>query len=430
MTPRGALLVLLAVVPVAAAAASPALLLPGLALVVAAGLLVIIDSRRAPGRDRLTVEREHEAMLSVGRDNPIRVSVEVRGRRRVPATVRDQVAPRLADAPSSGRLVLPGTFEYHVHPTSRGDEPFGGTVVRTRGPWGLGFRQVTLENDEVVPVEADLAAVREYEALARRGQLAELGVRTQRRPGEGSEFERIREAVPDDPLRMINWRATARTGRLMATALIPERSQPVIVCLDHGRLMGVGAGALTKLDHAVNAALLLFHVAIATGDRAGLLAFADSITTTLPPRSGRLQLRRFLDAVRSLQPSDIESDYVEAFTHLSSWQSRRALVCIFTDILDPDQSQALITQCVRLTRRHVPLVITVRDPALIDATRVQPMDGHATYVRAVAGTIADDRESTLRLLQRSGVETLDTDARSLSPRLVNRYLELKHRGRI
>ena len=430
MTARGALLALLALVPVAAAAAAPVLLAPGLAALLAVLVLVVVDSRRAPGRDRISASREHDAMLSVGRENLIAVQLDVRGRRHVRSVVRDQVAPRLAGASSSARLVLPGTLEYRVRPSVRGEEPFGGTVVRARGPWGLGFRQVTLANDEVVPVDADLVAVREYEALARRGQLAELGVRTLRRPGEGSEFERIREAVPDDPLRMINWRATARTGRLMATTLIPERAQPVIICLDHGRLMGVGAGALTKLDHAVNAALLLFHVAIASGDRAGLVAFSDTITTTLPARSGRLQLRRFLDAVRPLQPTEIESDYVEAFTHLSRWQSRRALVCIFTDVLDPDQSETLVSQCVRLARRHVPLVITVRDPALIDAARAHPVDAHTTYTRAVAGALTADRESTLRLLRRSGVETLDADARSLSPRLVNRYLELKRRGRI
>ncbi len=168
---------------------------------------------------------------------------------------------------------------------------------------------------------------------------------TQRRGGEGTEFERIREAVPDDPQRFINWKATARTGRLMATELIPERAQPVIVCLDHGRLMGVGAGELTKLDHAINAALLLIHVALATGDRVGLFAFADRVTVTLPARPGRLQMRRFLDAVRPLQAGEVEADYDEALAELSRWQRRRALVVIFTDVLDPDQGQALVRQC-------------------------------------------------------------------------------------
>src|SRR5438105_2583591 len=94
--------------------------------------------------------------------------------------------------------------------------------------------------------------------------------------------------------------------RLTATELIPERAQPLVVCLDHGRLMGVGAGELTKLDHAVNAALLLVHVALRSGDRAGMLGFADHVTASLVPRAGAAQLRRFLDTVRPLFPGETE----------------------------------------------------------------------------------------------------------------------------
>jgi len=453
MTRWGAALLVVALIPLAASAAFPALLLPGIAAIAVAAAVVLADSLRAPGRDRLQVTREHDDILSVGRANPVAVHVGLRPRagrpagrrgrhpgpavdaaarpaRLLAATVRDEHPPRLAAAGAIGHLEIPGTLRYTVTPAGRGEERFGATVVRCPGPWGLGLRQSSIGGGETVRIDADLAAIRIYEALARRGQLAELGVRTQRRPGEGTEFERIREAVPDDPQRFINWKATARTGRLMATELIPERAQPVIVCLDHGRLMGVGAGELTKLDHAINAALLLIHVALATGDRVGLFAFADRVTVTLPARPGRLQMRRFLDAVRPLRAGEVEADYDEALAELSRWQRRRALVVIFTDVLDPDQGQALVRQCARLRRRHLPLVITVRDPALEDTARARPADPAATYARAVATGLVADREQTLELLRRSGVETLDADARSLSPRLVNRYLELKRRSRL
>ena len=453
MTRWGAALLVLALVPLAASSAFPTLLVPGIAVVALAALAVLADCLRAPGRDRLRVTREHDEILSVGRANPVAVHVGLRTRparlagrprwrpgsaagaaappsRPVPAMVRDEHPPRLAAQGAIAQLGIPGTLRYTLTPAGRGEERFGATVVRCPGPWRLGLRQTSIGGGETVRIDADLAAIRVYEALARRGQLAELGVRAQRRPGEGTDFERIREAVPEDPQRFINWKATARTGRLMATELIPERAQPVIVCLDHGRLMGVGAGELTKLDHAINAALLLIHVALATGDRVGLFAFADRVTVTLPARPGRLQMRRFLDAVRPLRAGEVEADYDEALTELSRWQRRRALIVIFTDVLDPDQGQALVRQCARLRRRHLPLVITVRDPALEDTARARPADPAATYARAVATGLVADREQTLALLRRSGVETLDADARNLSPRLVNRYLELKRRSRL
>jgi uncharacterized protein (DUF58 family) len=428
MTWRGAVLLLAPLPLVAAGAAVPALYAVGLVVFVVAAAVVIIDGRRAPGRRDVTVHREHDDILSVGAANPI--ELHVRAREHSAAAVREELPAGAHASRAVWRTRMPAELRYTVAPRARGELALGRTVVRAEGPWRLGWRQTAADDGETLRVDPDLNAVRVYEALARRGQLAELGVRTLRLRTEGTEFERVRDAVPDDPMRAINWRATAHTGRLMATELMPERAQPVIVCLDHGRLMGVGAGELTKLDHAINAALLLVRVALHSGDRAGLLAFADTVTAELPPRGGAAQLRRFLDTVRPLRAGETEADYDDALTYFSRWQRRRALVVLFTDVLDPDQSAALVRQCLRLRRRHLPLVVTVRDPALDDASRVTPRRGSEAYARAVASGLIADREDALRLLRRSGVECIDADARTLSPRLVNRYLELKRHARV
>ncbi|TMD08636.1 MAG: DUF58 domain-containing protein [Chloroflexi bacterium] len=430
MTARGAALLLAPPAALALGARVAPLRWVAVALLVAALVAVLVDGRRAPGAARLRARREHDDPLSVGRPNPVGVRIELDGGGRYRATVRDEHPADMRASVEVTRLWIPGEVAYALTPPVRGSREFGRTVVRAEGPWRLGWRQSSLGAPATVRVDPDLSAVRSFEALARRGQLAEMGVRSLRRPGEGTEFERVRDAVPDDPLRTINWRATARSGRLMATELIPERAQPVIICLDHGRLMGVGAGELTKLDHAINAALLLVHVALRSGDRAGLLAFDDRVTVALSPRAGRGQMRAVLDALQPLRAGLIEADYDEALAYLSRWQRRRALLAIFTDVLDTDQGAALLRQCARLRRRHLPLVITVRDPALDDAARLWPREPAEAYARAVAGGLLADREASLRVLRRSGVDTLDADARTLSPRLVNRYLELKRRARL
>ena len=429
MTWRGAGLLLVPVAVIAAGAAVPALFVAGLVLFVVCIVAIVADSLRAPGTTTLRVDRVCNDLLSVGVAN--RVTLTVAGRSAgATAIVRERVPPGMHASNARWNVRLPASVEYTVTPVARGDVSLGPAVVRATGPWGLGWRQTTVEARRAVRVDPNLAAIDVYEALARRGQLAEIGLRTMRLRTEGSEFERVREASPDDPLRAINWRATARTGRLMATELIPERAQPLVICLDHGRLMGIGAGELTKLDHAINAALLLVHVALRSGDRAGMLAFSDTVTGTLPPRAGAAQLRRFLDATRPIVPGETEADYDDALTFFSRWQRRRTLVVIFTDVLDPDQGKSLIRQCVRLRRRHLPLVVTVRDPALDDAANAAPRTGDEAYARAVAGGLIADRDDTLRVLRSSGVETIDADARTLSPRLVNRYLDLKRRARL
>jgi uncharacterized protein (DUF58 family) len=425
VTRRGAALLLAPLLLVGLGAAFAPLLALGLGLEGLGVVAIIVDYYRA--RSQLRATRSHDDVLAAGRANLIQLQVSIDGRP-VDAVIRDEYPPVMAASATLLHARLPATLQYTLTPPARGTWQFGATVVRLAGPWRLAERQTRIATGAEVRVDPDLSAVRAYEALSRRGQLAELGVRAIRRPGEGTEFERVRDAVPDDPLRSINWRATARTGRLMATELIPERAQPVIICLDHGRLMGVGAGALTKLDHAITAALLLVHVALRSGDRAGLLSFDDHVTSLVRPRAGRGQLRVVLDAIAPLQAGETEADYGAALGHLSTWQRRRALLAIFTDVLDPDQGAELVRQCARLRRRHLPLVVTVRDPGLDDVSRQPPVDPAATYARAVAGRLLREREDTLRVLRRSGVETIDADARTLSPRLVNRYLELKRRA--
>ena len=429
MTWRGAGLLLVSIAIVAGGAAVAALFVVGLAVLAASVVAIVVDSRRAPGKSVLRVHRVCNDLLSVGVANRVTLAITARSAG-APAILYERVPPGLHPSRTRWDVHLPAEVEYTVTPVARGDVILGPATVRVTGPWGLGWRQTTVAAQRPARVDPNLAAIDVYEALARRGQLAELGLRTMRLRTEGSEFERVREAFPDDPLRAINWRATARTGRLMASELIPERAQPLVICLDHGRLMGIGAGELTKLDHAINAALLLVHVALRAGDRAGMLAFSDTVTDTLPPRAGTAQLRRFLDATRPIQPGETEADYDDALAFFSRWQTRRSLVVIFTDVLDPDQGRALIRQCVRLRRRHLPLVVTVRDPALDDAANTVPRTGNDAYARAVAGGLIADRDDTLRMLRSSGVETIDADARTLSPRLVNRYLDLKRRARL
>ena len=242
MTRRGALLLLAPLALVGAGAAVAQLTAAGITLMLVAALTVIVDSRRAPGLARISAERRHDDILSVGALNRVEVHISCRGRPAW-AWLRDEVPTALHGSQTQWRLRIPGRVEYSVTPQARGVAEFGRVIVRAEGPWRLGWRQCAVDCRREVRIDADLSAVRVYEALARRGQLAELGLRTLRLRTEGTEFERIRDAVPDDPLRAINWRATARTGRLMATELIPERAQPLIICLDHGRLMGRSASS-------------------------------------------------------------------------------------------------------------------------------------------------------------------------------------------
>jgi uncharacterized protein (DUF58 family) len=255
-----------------------------------------------------------------------------------------------------------------------------------------------------------------------------MGLRNARYIGRGTEFESLREYQPDDDYRRINWKATARRGKPVTTQYETERSQRLIIMLDAGRMMMTRIGELTRLDTAVNSALLLCHVALKRGDRVGLLSFAEAVQGFAPPRAGRAQFHRITEQLYDVRPQPIESDYRAAFTRLRSVLHGRALVVLFTDLNDPDVARSIARYMIGLARYHLPLCATLRDPAIDSAAQVSPESGRELYRKVVAGRLLEERSLVLDQLSHSGVLTVDAQADRLTPTTINRYMELKERA--
>jgi uncharacterized protein (DUF58 family) len=394
--------------------------------------MVALDVRTSVAPRSLELTREHDPRLYLGADNLIRLVVMNRSRRGVQVRVRD--TPPVSFLSSS--VMLSGTataasqveLSYTTRPVARGLYRFGVAVIRWLGPFGLLWRQRTISLNEEVPVYPNLLEVQKYDLLARRGLLQEMGLRNARYIGRGTEFESLREYQPDDDYRRINWKATARRGKPVTTQYETERSQRVIIMLDAGRMMMTRIGELTRLDTAVNSALLLCHVALKRGDRVGLLSFAEAVQGFAPPRAGRAQFHRITEQLYDVRPQPIESDYRAAFTRLRSVLHGRALVVLFTDLNDPDVARSIARYMIGLARYHLPLCATLRDPAIDSAAQASPESGRELYRRVVAGRLLEERSLVLDQLSHSGVLTVDAMADRLTPTTINRYMELKERA--
>ncbi len=396
--------------------------------------LFILDWRLAGPVGRFDVERVHDTKLSLGVENPIAIHIRNRLRRGTRLRVRDEapesfkIDVRLLDA----SLPPLGSWQavYHLQPLRRGDYQFGNVVLRWLGPLGLVARQGTVQASESVKVYPNLLDVRMYDLLLRRNRLREIGLRTTRLFGEGTEFERLREYLPDDEYRRINWKATARRHRPVTVQYQIERSQNVIAVLDTGRMMQTPVADIAKLDYAVNAVLFLGYVATAKGDRVGVMSFADEVTHYLAPRQGRGQFYRMLEVLYAVEAQQVEPDYQKALTYLAVKQRRRALVVIFTDLSSGASLDSLVAQVALLARSSLPLVVTISDPDVHWLAGRQPRDSLAVYQRAAASQMLDERLVILDTLRQHGVLTLDVPANQLSLAVINRYLELKARTRL
>jgi uncharacterized protein (DUF58 family) len=395
-------------------------------------LVVAIDALLAASRP-ITVERRAPAVFSVGRPNVVTLEVSSFARRKLRVQVKDDLffGAEGTDLPVEMDLG-PGkraTGTYRVCPTRRGAYELGDHFVRYPSPLGLLIRQLRIRARTPVKVYPDVALVRTYELLARQDRDAAL-VRTRMRGGE-SEFERLRDHQKDDEFRRIDWKATARRHKLIARDYQLERNQNVVCLLDCGRLMTAESEGLSHFDHALNANLMMAHVAARSGDQVGLLAFADHVLRYLPPAGGARAGQRLIQASYDLHPTLVESNYAAAFDMLSLRLRKRSLVVLFTQLVDDVAAQSVLRLMRGLLPRHLPLFVLFRHLEVDDLTEPRAPAASDTpldlYVRSAAAEINLWREKLVRDLRAGGALVLHVAPKKLTPALVSRYLEIKAR---
>lgn len=396
--------------------------------------VVVAEYRHAPGPDDLEFARGLPAKLSIGVPNPVRLRVTNRSAHGAVLLGRETPPSGFSGERRFGPLAVAPHDEtettLHFTPWHRGAYRFGDVGVRSMGPLGMAGRQFILPLAEECRVYPDIVAVQRYALLARKGALQELGIRTLRYAGAGTEFESLRDYQHGDDYRDIDWKATARRAKPVVRRFEVERSQTIVLAVDAGRLMQPVVGGLSKLDRAVNAALLLAYLATRGGDLVGLLVFGRDIHTFLPPKKGHRQFLAVLEALYSVEGRTEESDYTRALTYLSTRLSRRSLVVLFTDVVGQEPSRRLIAVLKGLMPRHLPLVITQRNRDIERRARAEAKTESEFFGVAVAEDVLRDKAEALGVLASRGALVLDVDADELSVAAVNRYLEVKARGKL
>jgi uncharacterized protein (DUF58 family) len=402
-------------------------------------LLILILAGIDAGRnqaDRIQVSREPLGKLSIGRDNPVTITIQVgqtSGKsRQFNYQIRDGAPQDLPGTPEliAGRLDSGKSQNstYTVHPYHRGEYEWQGIQVRQLGAWGLAWQQWRVDSAQTVAVYPDLIGLK---ALSIKLALQSSGaMRQARKRGIGTEFSELRDYnIGDDP-RSIDWKATARRNRPLIRLLEPEQEQTVIILLDRGRLMTANIQGYQRFDFGLNATLSLALTAIQRGDRVGVGVFDRYLTTWIPPQQGQSHFSRILDRVSRIQPELLEPDYLGAVTTILKQQSRRALVVIITDIIDDIASAELLTALGRLTPRYLPFCVTLRDPQVDVRAHELAADIPGAYTQAVALDLLRQRELAFANLKRKGVLVLDAPATQISDRLVDRYIQIKSRNQL
>ncbi|VAW05401.1 hypothetical protein MNBD_ACTINO02-3103 [hydrothermal vent metagenome] len=336
------------------------------------------------------------------------------------------------------QLRQPGTPDITVRPqgptsattftlvaTRRGAHRLPSVVVRSFGRWGLGAWTHQPRAAVTITVFPDVITARRIAHAVARGSLRQ-GERVTRRIGLGTAFDSVREYVPGDDFRHINWRAMLRTGQPMTNVFNFEQDRNVLCLIDQGRLMGGDLGGKTRLDAAIDAAVAVGYVADTIGDRVGFMTFDRSLTHHLAPRRrGGEALMRGLHA---LEPTTNNTRFDEPLQ--IAIRAKRSFVLIFTDLLDAAASQALLRAVPLLTRHHSVAVVSSIDPELEDATLTDPETTFDAFVSVAAHEALNQQLEVVDQLRNLGAQPIVLRAADLPIACVKHYLDLKDRARV
>lgn len=419
--------VVVAVLPVAAWISLVLVALVALALFVA-------DWALTPRPSRLGFERVVPAVIALGGSGVVEWTLANPTGRRLHVAVADEIPPSFRTRHRRAALVLAtqgrGTASIDVHPSRRGRFVLGEVVVRVWGPLGLAARQGRRRHESVVRVHPPTGYRREAELRIERARVLEVGLRSARGHGGGTDFEQLREYTVDDDPRHLDWAATARAGKPIVRTYRAERNQNIVVLLDCGRLMAGRVAGVPRFEHALDALLMLTTVAARLGDKVGVIAFDRTVRAEVAARAGAAQTGRVTEAVYALEPALVESDYRRAFVQALSRFRRRSLVVVLTEAADQAIDETLLPALPLVARNHLVVVASVTDPDVAAWARAVPEETNKAYRKASALGAMANRRATLAALRARGATVVDAEPGRLSTRLTDAYLDAKATGRL
>jgi uncharacterized protein (DUF58 family) len=322
-------------------------------------------------------------------------------------------------------------LRYTVQPRRRGRVTFEGADVRVQSLGRSLELQWRIGDVQTRPVFPNFASVSRYAWLATDRRLADIGIKTQVQRGEGTDFKQLAEYRAGDSIRHIDWKATLKQSRPIVRQFQDERDQCVIFLIDCGRRMRADEGTVhgSHFDEALNATMLLAHVALKDGDEVGAITFgtAPEHRRSFAPRKGLATLSALTAVLYDIQPEATHSDYLIAARDLMRVHAKRALIVVLTNFRDEDSPE--LDAALKLLRsRHLVLLASLRERALREMTEQPLTASHHAVEVAGAHLFAQARRDAFRRLAERDALMVDAEPEGLAVALVNRYRAVKRAG--
>jgi uncharacterized protein (DUF58 family) len=379
-------------------------------------------------------QRETPEKFSNGDPNPVFLALE--NRYPFPATfeiideipIQFQVRDLLFSVPMKGRSLH--TIQYELRPVERGEYHFGAINLYVSARIGFVKRRYVFPQTDMVPVYPSYLQMRKYQLMAISNRLTEIGVKKIRRLGHTSEFEQIKEYVHGDDYRTVNWKATARSNKLMVNQYTDEKAQNVYCLIDKSRSMKMPFEGMSLLDYAINASLVISNIAIYKHDKAGLVTFAEKLGSRVPASNKKIQMNRILEVLYNQTTRFLEADYKRLYGFIRRFITHRSLLLLFTNFESVTAMRRQLPFLQKLSQSHLLVVVFFENTELRSLMDSRPANTEEIYIKAIGEHFAFEKKQIVKELEMHGILSVYTPPQNLTVNTVNKYLELKARGLI
>lgn len=320
------------------------------------------------------------------------------------------------------------TLSYSLIPKRRGSYSFENIHIYVHSIWHFCERRFTIKTPMAVKVYPSFLYIRNMQLLSIENKSLECGIKLVRRLGSSMEFDQIKEYVPGDDYRKINWKASARKNLLMTNLYRDEQSQLIYNVIDKGRGMQHTFNQMSLLDYAINSSLALSYMALQHRDNPGLITFEKNIDSFVPASRNINQMESIMNTLYKESTTYIQSDYAALYGHIRKNVNKRSLIVIYTMFDTNVAMERELPYLRKLASNHVVLVVFFKDKELQLAAQTKPVKKLDYFDHVILENMEFEKKMIVRNLYRYGIHSILTEPENLTVNVVNKYIDMKARN--
>lgn len=383
-------------------------------------------------KEGILAQRILPEKLSNGDENQIKVDVKNNYSFKIHTKIIDEIPFQFQKRDflirkeiASGRNTY---FQYTLEPKERGEYNFGSLNVYAASPIGFISKRYRFQKDANLAAYPSFIHLRKYELMALQSEFLLGGIKKIRKLGHTMEFEQIKDYVPGDDIRTINWKATSKTNRLMVNQFQDEKSQRIFMLIDTGRTMKMPFKELSLLDYSINATMALSHIILKKGDRAGMMTFSKKTENKIAAENKSGQLKKISESLYNIKTNFFESDFNRLYQDVKYSINQRSLILLFTNFETLDGLNRQLKYLRGIAKNHLLVVVFFKNSELQTLIHKNPESMQEIYDEIIAEKFEFEKKLIIQELRKYGIYTVYTLPENLNIDVINKYLEIKARG--